>query len=358
MVRVSLHLDEPNGANNTQGPTAETTTTETTDPPRAAAATPTTAEVTLTTPAEPRLPYAADAGSYTKIWQEQSIGITLQITITEVKEFLAHYSGAKPDLQAIGEAIISSCRNLTFLTIMKDSRVCLMHSIGKCSLGLGRPTPAHRRVFGLIGEKVGAELPPAVMAPSSGLKDWIRAQEIREPTDKYLDALKDEAKTLLPAPPDQSDETKVSVMNICYLPRVWAPYFLAETSPYVAWRMARTLLVQLPESARDNFDYLDSWLKIACTSETADKSQLCAAWQSPRTDREQRRWMQQHTAGLNAVTSMLPSPAPANGGLSTDAVEIQYLAPLSSCYSFTVAQVTVKGFTRNVSLVTFSLRFN
>jgi hypothetical protein len=78
------------------------------------------------TPVEPRLPYAADAGSYTKIWQEQSIGITLQTTITEVKEFLAHYySGAKPDLPAIEEAIISSCRNLTFLPIMKDNRVCL-----------------------------------------------------------------------------------------------------------------------------------------------------------------------------------------------------------------------------------------
>jgi hypothetical protein len=40
------------------------------------------------------------------------------------------------------------------------------------------------------------------------------------------------------------------------------------------------------------------------------------------------------------------------------AVEIQYLAPLSSCYSFTVAQVNVKGSTRNVSLVTFRFRFN
>jgi hypothetical protein len=39
-------------------------------------------------------------------------------------------------------------------------------------------------------------------------------------------------------------------------------------------------------------------------------------------------------------------------------VEIQYFAPLSLCYSFTVAQVTVKGSTRFVSLVTFSLRFN
>jgi hypothetical protein len=39
-------------------------------------------------------------------------------------------------------------------------------------------------------------------------------------------------------------------------------------------------------------------------------------------------------------------------------VEIQYLAPLSFCYSFTVAQVNVKGSTRNVSLVTFSFRFN
>jgi hypothetical protein len=164
-----------------------------------------------------------------------------------------------------------------------------------------------------------------MMAPFSGLKDWIRAQEISEPMDKYLDARKDEAKTLLSAPPDQSDKTKVSVMNISYLPRVWAPLlFPCGDKPLCGfcWQMARTLLAQLPESTRDNFDYLDSWLKIVCTSETADKSQLCAAWQSPPTDREQRRWMQQHMAGLNAVTSMLPSLAPANGGSSTDANEI------------------------------------
>jgi hypothetical protein len=34
------------------------------------------------------------------------------------------------------------------------------------------------------------------------------------------------------------------------------------------------------------------------------------------------------------------------------------LSPSELCYSFTVAQVTVKGSTRNVSLVLFSLRFN
>jgi hypothetical protein len=44
--------------------------------------------------------------------------------------------------------------------------------------------------------------------------------------------------------------------------------------------------------------------------------------------------------------------------LKSNPVEIQYFATLSLCYSFTVAQVTVKGSTRNVSLVTFSPRFN
>jgi hypothetical protein len=53
-----------------------------------------------------------------------------------------------------------------------------------------------------------------------------------------------------------------------------------------------------------------------------------------------------HATTIQAAVALLPT------------VEIQYLAPLSLCYSFTVAQVTVKGSTRNVSLVTFSLRFN
>jgi hypothetical protein len=61
--------------------------------------------------------------------------------------------------------------------------------------------------------------------------------------------------------------------------------------------------------------------------------------------------LQQKTLKVNKRT--------VNTNLSTrQTVEIQYLAPLSFCYSSTVAQVNVKGSTRNVSLVTFSLRFN
>jgi hypothetical protein len=56
--------------------------------------------------------------------------------------------------------------------------------------------------------------------------------------------------------------------------------------------------------------------------------------------------------------TMRPFVAPITIKVKEEAVEIQYLAPLSLSYNFTVAQVTVKGSTRNVSLVTFSLRFN
>jgi hypothetical protein len=323
MVRVSLSLEEPEGDGD--APTTTTTTTGDTGPTVTVAAA-TTATVTTIAPQAPRLPYAADAGSYTKIWKEQNIGITLDATKAEISEFLANYEGAtRPDYAIIEDAILSSCRNLSFLTIMKDHRVCLLlHSIRKYSSGLGKPTPARRRIFGLIGEKIGTELPPAVMAPSVGLKDWIKTQDLYEPTDDYIQGLKDGTKMILPVPPAPLDDDaeRVSAMTIRYIPRVWAPYFLKETSPYEAWRMSQRLLDQLPSADRPAFDYLEGWLKIACTG--ADKSQLCAAWQGPYMDREQRKWMQNHTASLNAVQSMLHQSAalPPGGGPTLSANEI------------------------------------
>jgi hypothetical protein len=110
-------------------------------------------------------------------------------------------------------------------------------------------------------------------------------------------------------------------MNLCYLPKVWAPYFLAKTSPYEAWQVAQTLLAQLPAADQDEFDYLESWLKIACTG--TKKSQLSAAWQNPYIVRDQRQWMQErHTANLNAVPSMMPPPAQTTGRLPIDANKI------------------------------------
>jgi hypothetical protein len=322
MTRVSLQLDDPDDDEGT--PDTTTTTTGGTGTTGVAGAA-TTAPPAPVLPETPQLPYAADAGSYTKIWQEQNIGITLDATKAEITEFLANYDGTtRPDYAIIEDSILSSCRNLSFLTIMKDHRVGLLHSIGKYSSGLGKPTPAHRRIFGLIGEKIGTELPPSVMAPSSGLKDWIKTQDLYEPTDAYIKGLKDSDKMILAIPPVplNDDEEKVSVMTLCYLPRVWAPYFLKETSPYDAWLMSQKLLAQLPPAARPSFDYLEGWLKIACTG--TEKSQLCAAWQGPYMDREQRKWMQNHTASLNAVSSMLPnSPAlPPTGGPTLSANEI------------------------------------
>jgi hypothetical protein len=43
-----------------------------------------------------------------------------------------------------------------------------------------------------------------------------------------------------------------------------------------------------------------------------------------------------------ALIAVAPSAAGSRNAVSAAVVEIQYLAPLSSCYSFTVAQVTVK----------------
>ncbi len=57
---------------------------------------------------------------------------------------------------------------------------------------------AHNRFFGLLGEKVGDQLPPVVMAPSGGLLLWLKVQEVYQPAEVDLQELDDErAKTVL-----------------------------------------------------------------------------------------------------------------------------------------------------------------
>jgi hypothetical protein len=100
----------------------------------------------------PRLPYAPGPGTYTQLWVAQISTMTRE----EIKEELRY----------------------GFLTILPDHQVCLIHSLGQHSSGLGRQTSAHNRFFGLLGANVGDQLPPVVMAPSPGLAPWLKVKDV------------------------------------------------------------------------------------------------------------------------------------------------------------------------------------
>ncbi len=85
--------------------------------------------------------------------------------------------------------------------MLAGNQVCVVHSLGQFSSGLRQNTPANNRIFALLGEKVGDQLPPIVMVPSAGLIPWVTIQNHHEPTDGDLAELADRAEaTALPDP--------------------------------------------------------------------------------------------------------------------------------------------------------------
>jgi hypothetical protein len=104
----------------------------------------------------------------------------------DMESYIETYTDASPDYNATQKTILNSSDWMGFLTVLAGNQVVLVHSLGLFSSGLGQPTPAHNRVFGLLGEKVGTNLPPIVMVPSAGLVPWLKVQTRYQPKDVDL----------------------------------------------------------------------------------------------------------------------------------------------------------------------------
>ena len=108
---------------------------------------------------------------------------------------------------------------MDFLTVLSDNQVVLVHLLGLFSVGLGCPTPAHNRMFGLLGKKIGTGLPPIVMAPLAGLAPWIKIQARHQPSEASLRALEAGTALTIPLSLDQEGVDDVFVQNIYFLPK-------------------------------------------------------------------------------------------------------------------------------------------
>ena len=101
----------------------------------------------------PRMPYAPDPGTYTQLWMSQTSAMTTEDINKELVTYLDAYTESEnPDYTTIQASVLTSGDWYGFLTILPDSQICLVHSLGKHTSGLGRPTPGHNRIFGLLGE--------------------------------------------------------------------------------------------------------------------------------------------------------------------------------------------------------------
>jgi hypothetical protein len=255
-------------------------------------------------PAAPRLPFALDSGSFTQLWTSQPATTTAKEMKVDMESYIEAYTSINPDYPAIQTNILNASDWMDFLTVLAGNQVVLIHSLGLFSVGLGRPTPAHNRMFGLLGEKVGTGLPPIVMAPEAGLVPWISIQTRHQPSEASLRALEVSTALTIALSLDQEGTDDVSVQNICFVPKAWAAYFLASMSPWDALKVFRRLLHTIPQPLKSSFGFLGAWLAIACRKEGADgDSVLKARWKSPPTEQRMIAWIQRRTDYLNGVPS-------------------------------------------------------
>jgi hypothetical protein len=89
------------------------------------------------------------------------------------------------------------------------------------------------------------------------------------------------------------------------IPKAWAPYFLEPQSPWQALQTFKTLLETIPANLRDYFDFIESWLSLACIHQVKkEESVLKAKWRNPHTDRRVLEWMLRHTHFVNLMPTM------------------------------------------------------
>jgi hypothetical protein len=300
---VQFHLEAPDGGPTEAAPEAAIGTNTTREPPghkvdRAGVLTP------------PGLPYAPDLGTYTQMWLAASAATTAEDLKEEIATYLQVYTAPPIDYTATKAALLTSTSQLCFLTILAGNQVCVVHSLGRFSSGLGRSTPANNHIFALLGEKFGDQLPPTVMVNSAGLVPWLSLHNHHQPTDGDLAELEDgtEAtvqKNLVEGHENEDEDDArpiVWVQNLCFIPKAWAQYFLAPMSPWEALMAYKRLILTLPPTVHDSLDYLHAWLAVACTHLTrAAESIVKAKWQSPHVDRRMIVWMQRHMQYVNAM---------------------------------------------------------
>ncbi len=274
----------------------------------------------------PRLPCASDPGSYTELWMRQTSSTSGQEMHEQVGAWLDQYNTPPVDYNVIVEGIIAAADWVGFLTVFKGNAVSLVHSLGQFRTGLGPTSPGNGRTFGLVGERVGTGTPPIIMVPSTaGLTTWMKPVALHEPSDAEIAVLKGVTQSTIPKPTVLGDETKdedpdhpmVEVTTLCFIPKAWGVYFLDQCTPYEAYERYQALIATIPVALRDEFRYMESWLKAACVrSVPADESMLTAKWQAPVIDRKVNTWMERHTQYVNAVPFGMLGTPPQQPGTS------------------------------------------
>jgi hypothetical protein len=256
-----------------------------------------------------QLPYAADPGTLTEWLLRDTAREPAAAVLKMMKAVTTQYANLPPSdeddhmerVEAMSTSILGSDDLSLFLTVTtlagSEVSVSVISGMSRYNVGLGAVSAFGGKTFGFFGEFEDGQLPPLLQLPGD-LKDCIAPLAKKAPTAETLDAYYAVAQdsALLPLQtPATSDE--VSVPRLQYLPKAWAPYFMAAGPPENALKVARTLVNQLPIGQQDDAAPLLNWCKAACVREgngnvQNKRSQLDVKWETPATatDRRVVKW--------------------------------------------------------------------
>ena len=291
-------------------------------------------------------PYAADQGTLTKWLVDHTAGATpyevlAVLTATNVKfagvatqVAAAQAENATALLKELAEDVLAAEPLEVFLTVtVPDGGKAMVVTVSRLSRyrpELGQVSTWTGKVFGFLGEVEEGQLPPLMKLPDAmSLRQAMEPQQITVPTWAEWNAhygvganrVMVEGEDLLLSVAEGEAGRTVWVPRLQYLPRAWAPYFMAAMTPEQAMRLMRQLINGLTtEVQRETVTVLERWCAAACTRSgpigtPRARIKLHISWASPALamDRSLSRWGARKMAPFTKVLAPVVPAAAALG---------------------------------------------
>ena len=179
----------------------------------------------------------------------------------ECEVYLDAFTGTTIDFSGIILSLLLAADGLVFLTVLQGNQVCIVHSVGRFSCRLGRPTAACSCICGLLEEKLGGSLPQIVLVTAAGLVQCIQLETQINLTKVNLEGLAADPEDLIAAPLQMGSvgvRPLVEVQKMVMVPKAWAPYFMEPHSPWEAIDVFKIIMVNIPSYIKNSFEFIET----------------------------------------------------------------------------------------------------
>ena len=279
-------------------------------------------------------PYAADQGTLTKWLVDDTAGATPEEVLAVLAATNAKFAQVAALAEAQAEAATSLVKELAedvlaaeplevFLTVTVPeggkAMVVTVARLARYRPEIGQVSGWTGKVFGFLGEVEEGQLPPLMKMPDAmSLRQAMEPLEMTVPTWAEWNThygvgparVPIAGEELLMSVEEHDAGRIVKVPRLQYVPRAWAPYFLAAMTPEKAMRQMRQLINALTsEEQRATVTPLERWCAAACTragpiGTQRGRSRIHISWATPTPalDRTLARWGARKMAPYRKVT--------------------------------------------------------